>query len=800
MLAFLLINYYFQLVNAFNYILFSNPYMKRRKGNKEVPSFIDMEADEESSLDNLSVEEESEDIDGVSSTQIEPRPRDWQKFTEDLAKKYGEGEEEEEDESSEKSDIVDEVKRTPQYLLLPNSRSPRLWIIRVIRGKEKEICLRIFNHLTEGNGIISIISKPDLLGYIYIESFTKQAVIDALQSVRFVNRTRISAVPLNEMIDVLTIKCVEDVKIGAFVRVKKGKYKNDVAQVISIVNNEMIRIRIVPRIDVVQKKFDENGFDEKLVQTKIINKRKVYIYKKEMYVDGFLEKDVMKTSLYFDTDVSFEEARVFEKKRKFSINEKVRVRRGDLINMVGLIKNIERNEIEMEVSGEIFRMDVDAVEKSYSEGDEISFNGRNAVILNNDKGHIGFIYTDTFGEAGSADIDEIEPPITQRKFEVVKNVNMRKTKRDPYLNQSVQIQNGPYKGYFGVVKDVFKDSCRVLMDSNLKYVNVDRIDCDLRESYSIGDVPNEESQYNEDGFSGYGPDKTPNYKQDYGRTPSYRKDFGKTPSYRKDFGKTPNYRNEFGKTPAYQNEMGRTPGYQNEMGRTPGYQNEMGRTPGYQNESSRTPGHPNDGGRTPGYRSGNERTPGYKSGDERTPGYQNESSKTPGYRNESSRTPGYRKDNERTSGYQNESRWNVGSKNEYNNRSINNERSTNRQEYRNNRTSNYSTNNEKNVMQNPGTATDWVRGDDTINVMVKIDGKERILKEIRNSKYILDDNDEYGIVNWVFPEKYDKVRVMEGKEEGYMGILIGIEENIGIVRDDNGDVKNIKVDYLTKRN
>lgn len=739
--------------------------MKKRKTTKKVPSFVDIEADEDTSSDLQSDNQESEDIDGVSSTVIEHRPeRDWNKFTEDLAKKYiKEGEEEYDEEISEESEVVQETKRIPQYLLLPNSSSPRLWIIRVARGKEKEICFRVFNNLTDDASIFSIVAKPDLFGYIYIESYTKQAVLDSLVNIRFVNRTKISAVPLNEMVDVMTIKCVEDIVIGNFVRVKKGKYKDDVGQVIKMVNSEMVRIRIVPRIDNIKKKFDETCVDERMVQVKNVDSKKVCIYKKEMYVNGFLEKDVMINSLYFNIDVSFDEAKVFEKKKKFNIDEKIRVKRGDFINMFGVIKNIERNEIEMDVDGEIYRINMDDVEKGYLIGDEISYKERSGVIVKKEGDNVTFIYTDTYGEEGVADIDEIEPPITQKKFEVVKNIHMIKTKRDPYLNQSVQILKGNFKGYFGVVKDVYKESCRILLDCNLKYVNVDREYLVLKESYSHTSIQESTGiDYSQNNNIMYNNSKTPHYKNDTGKIPNIRKDQGKTPSYKYKHGETPN-NNEQNKTPHYSNNQGKTPQHRNEYGKTPQHRNDYGKTPNYKTPYNRykndeAQNNINENNKTPNFKNIHGKTPNYISDFGKTPNNLNECGKTPSYSNDYGRTP-------------------VCNMEDYD---------INLNDVSNNLTMN----------ENNNITT--IQDKNQTNVFVTVNGEERILKEIKDNKYILDDNKEYSKVDWVYPDIYDKVRVMEGNDEGYMGILIGIDNGLGMVRNNNGDVKNIKINFLTR--
>jgi transcription elongation factor SPT5 len=177
--------------------------------------------------------------------------------------------------------------------------------------------------------------------------------------------------------------------------------------------------------------------------------------------------------------------------------------------------------------------------------------------------------------------------------------------RDPLLAKTVTITSGPYKGYIGIVKDIYNEWARVELHTNSKLVKVERNSLQLPGDVSVRRTNN----------SYYGN------RFDGGRTPMFGG--SKTPMHRGDGGMTPNAYAESGRTPAW-NPGSRTPAW--EAG---------SRTPAWET-GSRTPGH-NPGGRTPAWEAGS-RTPAWETGS-RTPGY-NPGSRTPAWE-AGSRTPAH---------------------------------------------------------------------------------------------------------------------------------------------------------------
>lgn len=84
--------------------------------------------------------------------------------------------------------------------------------------------------------ILSIFTRDNLKGYLYVESESKAFVQRAIEQTNNVYMSRMTLVPIKEMTDVLTIRGKEsEIKPGSWARVKRGKYAGDLCQVIFII-------------------------------------------------------------------------------------------------------------------------------------------------------------------------------------------------------------------------------------------------------------------------------------------------------------------------------------------------------------------------------------------------------------------------------------------------------------------------------------------------------------------------------------------------------------------------------------
>ncbi|WUR02155.1 transcription elongation factor SPT5 [Vairimorpha necatrix] len=423
--------------------------MSKRKVNK----YVCLEAESDS-------EEESEDLDTPTlrfptSNYSEMARRIEQKYA-DL-EVYDEEEEEEED--------FDEDASVSQANFLPKKSSPRLFLVRVKRGKEKEIVLRI---LQNNPKICSIIAKDGLKGYIYIEAFQKQQVLDSFDRVRGINKNKISVVPYNEMIEALTYR--NEYKNVEFGRLKKGKYKGDLVRVIDN-DGDMIKIRVMPRINNIKKLFDPEEYKDEVIK----DGEDRFIYKRDLYVQGYLEKEILKSSIDLDVEPNFEELEQFNIRKIFDSGDKVQVIKGELIGLKGIIKSVTGQMSVIESEKKFYEIFSNFLEKFYEIGEEVCFGNENGIITNI-KDRKYFVALKNFTEEVETSIDFLKKPIPFTK-EVIRKDKIRPViKRDNLVNKQVQISKGQYKGYIGIVKDSYMNKCRVQIISNLKFVTVPKED------------------------------------------------------------------------------------------------------------------------------------------------------------------------------------------------------------------------------------------------------------------------------------------------------------------------------------
>ncbi|CAE6436776.1 unnamed protein product [Rhizoctonia solani] len=230
--------------------------------------------------------------------------------------------------------------QVPQRLLMPSVNDPHLFQVRVKVGREKELVFSLMRkymdkeHTNNPLEIFSAFQRDSLPGLIYVEAHDAKQVSTALNGlVGAYISSGIKLVPIDEMSSLLKIKRVETtVQPGAWVRIKRGKYAGDLAQVIDVTENgEEVGLKFIPRIDLTPR--DDpmgGGVDPKTGKrkkpgmsiptgrppqrffnveevTKAYGPRSVgrrqanaYVFMNDTYKDGFIEKDIRLTGIQTD--------------------------------------------------------------------------------------------------------------------------------------------------------------------------------------------------------------------------------------------------------------------------------------------------------------------------------------------------------------------------------------------------------------------------------------------------------------------------------------------------------------------
>jgi transcription elongation factor SPT5 len=256
---------------------------KKSKKSSGAAAFIDdiaeVEDDEEASDDEGDLDGEGEELDDGEreAVELEAQQRVHARYQNMENMERLENEEELEKRLKERyaahrdkyegdgvADAVD------QQALHPTVRDPKLWMVTVKQGKEREtvVCLmqKAINMRKTGKGAMAIMSasaQDHLKSYVYVEAEREDHVKKALAGMRHVYHMKpIRLVPIKEMVDSISVtkKKVENVVVGSWVRMRGGVYKGDLARVVDAnYADNQCTVKLVPRFDYAHLQAKEEG-------------------------------------------------------------------------------------------------------------------------------------------------------------------------------------------------------------------------------------------------------------------------------------------------------------------------------------------------------------------------------------------------------------------------------------------------------------------------------------------------------------------------------------------------------------
>lgn len=146
----------------------------------------------------------------------------------------------------------------PKRLLLPSVEDPSIWGVRTKPGKEREVVFSIMKRIEERaftKNPLPVISAFErggtMIGYVYVEARKQADIFTALDGISNVYpRVKVVLVPIKEMPDLLRVTKSQQLQRGGYVRLKRGKYAGDLAQIDDVETNGLeVSLRIVPRLD-----------------------------------------------------------------------------------------------------------------------------------------------------------------------------------------------------------------------------------------------------------------------------------------------------------------------------------------------------------------------------------------------------------------------------------------------------------------------------------------------------------------------------------------------------------------------
>ncbi len=411
---------------------------------------------------------------------------------------------------------VDEESGIPKGALLPKATDPKLWLVKCRPGKERDVVAGLLRGLLELDRqgqevppIFSAVCRDSLKGYIYIEAYKPNDIINAVQRLRLNHviyaspMNKPSLVPMAEMAEVLapgrlakTGTVSTEIVPGSWVRVKRGKYSGDMAQVIeapeSITdNNSMVRIRLIPRLSYrsqgsagLKDRPPARLFDpqEAAQYGSVTKSRGLWVYAQECYKDGFLVKEVKLGSLVtIGVDPKSEELERFGDEVDVTVKsyspvvfvkgDLVVVREGDLKGIKGVVESVQVVEgqiawVSVRLSHEALKEPVslraDQLSKYFDLGDQVRVQrgphlGETGMVvdLKDDEAILLCLATNT----------QLVVPLSDLSFaDAQSNVQQQSTQESFELDDLVQSLDG---GAFGVITRIDSGLVHFLDQSGL---------------------------------------------------------------------------------------------------------------------------------------------------------------------------------------------------------------------------------------------------------------------------------------------------------------------------------------------
>ncbi|KAM6932809.1 transcription elongation factor SPT5 [Lycodopsis pacificus] len=146
-----------------------------------------------------------------------------------------------------------------QQQLLPGVKDPNLWTVKCKIGEERATAIALMRKFIAYQftdtplQIKSVVAPDHVKGYIYVESYKQTHVKSAIEGIGNLRMGlwNQQMVPIKEMTDVLkVVKEVTNLKPKSWVRLKRGLYKDDIAQVDYVEPSQnTISLKMIPRID-----------------------------------------------------------------------------------------------------------------------------------------------------------------------------------------------------------------------------------------------------------------------------------------------------------------------------------------------------------------------------------------------------------------------------------------------------------------------------------------------------------------------------------------------------------------------
>ncbi|KAF3945897.1 hypothetical protein CMV_027775 [Castanea mollissima] len=141
--------------------------------------------------------------------------------------------------------------------IIPFARDPTIWKVKCMVGRERNLAFCLMQKYVDLKSlgtklqIISAFALDHIKGCIYIEADKQFDIIEACKGLTTIYSSRIATVPKNEVSHLLSSRITRnEVSEGSWARVKNGKYKGDLAQIVAVNDaRKRATVKLIPRID-----------------------------------------------------------------------------------------------------------------------------------------------------------------------------------------------------------------------------------------------------------------------------------------------------------------------------------------------------------------------------------------------------------------------------------------------------------------------------------------------------------------------------------------------------------------------
>ncbi|KAF7131830.1 hypothetical protein RHSIM_Rhsim09G0146800 [Rhododendron simsii] len=369
--------------------------------------------------------------------------------------------------------------------IAPSSEDPTIWKVKCAVGRERLSALCLMQKYVDLQSlgtklnVISAFVVERARGFIYIEAERQFDIVEACKGIFSVYSSCAAPVPKNKVSRLLSMqsKC-NDVSVGSWVRMKNGKYKGDLAEVIAVNEaREKATVKLIPRIDLqaMARKFG-GGIASKKSATpapRLINSteleefRPLIQYMRDRDTgqvfevldgmklkDGYLYKKVSISSLMFWGLMPSEEELL-----KFEPNKKEDSDCQEwLSELYG--EQEEKRIIKSEIGGS---KGEGSPTCTFEVHDPVLFNRKDFGVI------VGTVEDDSFkilkeGSEGPDAVTVNQKHLKKGSF-AKKFTTLDRCLKTISINDTVRVSEGPLQGRQGIVKQIFRGTI-FLYDEN----------------------------------------------------------------------------------------------------------------------------------------------------------------------------------------------------------------------------------------------------------------------------------------------------------------------------------------------